>query len=796
MLNSFFKIAWRNVWKNKAYAGVNILGLSLGIACSILIFALVNYHLSFDNFHRDKGRIYRIVTEFHDEIADFSQGVPTPLGKAFRTDYGFAEKVARVIDYRDGLISFKSDNQIKKFIEEQGIAYTEPEFFDIFNFPLLQGDPATVLRRPNQALLTEKIARKYFGDATTAMGKVIRINNKSDFIISGVLKDIPNNTDRKQEIYLSYDNLKDQNSRLAGDSSWGSIYSSSMCFIRLRPGISPTRVNQGLAQMGLKYQKGRDAKTTIFRLQPLADIHFNEDFDGYADKKYMWALLFIGLFIIGTACVNFINLATAQALNRSTEVGIRKVLGGLSSQLFWQFITETSLIALIAVVLGYGLALLALPQLNTIFKSEISFHLFSDPIEIIFLSILLLLVIFLSGSYPGLVLSRFQPVVALKSKLSQKQVGGFSLRRILVITQFTISQMLIIGTIVIASQLHYAQNIDLGFNKKAIVMLPLPVRDAAKLNTLSARIGEISGIEDISFCSAAPASESNNSTNVHFDGRQEDEHWEVNTKRADDQYLHTFGLTMVAGRNFFRADTAREFLINETMVKKLNLHSPEEAIGKQIKINRISGPVVGVVRDFHNYSLHADIAPIAIFPDAINYSTCAVKIDPAHLRTNMSALEHIWNETFPDYLYSYAFLDDDIARFYALDTSLLQLIEGFAAIAVFIGCLGLYGLTSFMAVRKTKEIGVRKVLGANVPDILWLFGKEFVRLVLISFLVAAPTAWWIMHAYLQDFKYRIPIGPEIFGLAIAATLVIVVLTVSYQALRSALANPVKSLRTE
>jgi putative ABC transport system permease protein len=270
----------------------------------------------------------------------------------------------------------------------------------------------------------------------------------------------------------------------------------------------------------------------------------------------------------------------------------------------------------------------------------------------------------------------------------------------------------------------------------------------------------------------------------------------VNTKRADDRYLHTFGLKMVAGRNFFRADTAREFLINETMLKKLNLHSPEDAIGKQIKINRMSGPVVGVVRDFHNYSLHADIAPIAIFPDAINYSTCAVKIDPAHLRTNMSALERIWNETFPDYLYSYAFLDDDIARFYALDTSLLQLIEGFAAIAVFIGCLGLYGLTSFMAVRKTKEIGVRKVLGANVPDILWLFGKEFVRLVLLSFLVAAPTAWWIMHAYLQDFKYRIPIGPGIFGLAIAATLVIVVLTVSYQALRSALANPVKSLRTE
>ncbi len=796
MLKNFFTIAWRNLWKNKTYASINILGLSLGIGCSILIFTLVSFHLSFDNFHPDKDRIYRVVTEVHDEVADYSQGVPSPVGKTFRKDFDYAEKVARVFSYGDALISFKSGNEQKKFKEGSGVAYVEPAFFDIMNFPLLQGNKSTVLLLPGQALITEKLAGKYFGDAGTAMGKTIRVNNKADFSVVGILKDIPVNTDRKQEIYLSYDNLKDQNPRLANDSNWGSIYSEAMVFVRLKPAVTVAQVNQGLALMGKKYQKGRDAQTTIFRLQPLADIHFNGDFDVYADKKYLWALFFIGLFIIVTACVNFINLATAQALNRSTEVGIRKVLGGLRSQLFWQFITETAFIAFFAVVVGYFLALAALPGVNALFHSEISLHLFSDPAAILFLVGLVIAVIFLAGSYPGLVLSRFKPVAALKSKLSQKEVGGFSLRRILVVAQFTISQMLIIGTIVIAGQLHYAQTSDLGFDKDATVLLPLPGNDAARFNTMRARIASIAGIREISFCNNAPASESNNSTNIRFGNRAEDEHWEVNTKFADDQYLRTFALKLVAGRNFFPGDSAREFVINETMVKRLNLSSAAAALGQQVKINHVTGPIVGVVRDFFNRSLHSEITPIAIFPVRTNYSTCAVKIDPAHVHADLAAMEKIWNDTYPDYLYSYQFLDDSIAKFYELDTSLLKLIEFFAAIAVFIGCLGLYGLTSFMAVRKTKEIGVRKVLGASIPSILWLFGREFSRLVLVAFVAAAPAAWWIMHQYLQDFKYRIVIGPGIFLLAIVATFVIVVLTVSYQSIRSALANPVKSLRTE
>jgi putative ABC transport system permease protein len=796
MLKNFVTIAWRNLWKNKTYAGINILGLSLGIGCSILIFTLVSYHLSFDDFHLGKDRIYRVVTEFHDDIADFSQGVPSPLGKYFRKDYDYAEKVARVVGFGNSLITFQRGSETKKFQEEKGIVFAEPGYFDVFNFPLLQGNKATVLQLPGQALITERLAQKYFGAAEAAVGKTIRVDDKSDFSIVGILKDIPVNTDRRQEIYLSYDDVRGWRKDLGSDSSWGSVYSQCMCFMRLKPSVTAVQADQALVAMGKKYQEGRDAKYTIFRLQPLSDIHFNGNFDGYADKKYLWALACIGIFILVTACVNFINLATAQALNRSTEVGIRKVLGGVRGQLFWQFITETAFIAIFAVVVGYFLALATLPALNALFKSEIGFHLFGDPAAFGFLAALLIVIVFLSGSYPGLVLSRFKPVAALKSKLSQKEIGGFSLRRTLVVAQFTISQMLIIGTIVIASQLNYIQTRELGFEKEATVLVPLPANDPVKFNTMKARIAGVAGIRGVSFCTRPPASEGNSTTNFRFSNRGEDEHWEVNVKTADDQFLPTFGLRVVAGRNFFPGDSVKECVVNETMVRRLNLRKASDILGQRMQINSRALTVVGVVHDFNNESLHSDIAPIAIFPNYNQYRLCAVKIDPAHVHADLAELEKIWNATYPSYLYSYDFFDERIAKFYETDASLLKIIEFFATIAVFIGCLGLYGLTSFMAVRKTKEIGVRKVLGASIPSILWLFGREFSRLVLIAFVVAAPAAWWIMHQYLQDFKYRIAIGPGIFLLAIAATFVIVVLTVGYQSMRSALANPVRSLRTE
>jgi predicted permease len=792
MLKNYFKIAWRNLKRNKAYATISVIGLALGMACGILIFTLITYHLSFDTFHNNKDRVYRLYTEWHDDGIGKSQGVPQPLGKTFRNDFTLAEKTARIINFRNNLITITQGNQVKKFNEEDGVAFTEPQYFDILNFPLLKGDKKTILVQPGEAIITEKMAHKYFGDEN-AIGKVFRLDNKVSFTITGILKDLPANTDRKQQIYVSYGNMDEYTSKRR-EENWGGVYSGSEAFTLLKPSVTQAQVSNAMALIVKKHYTGRDLKVWQFKLQPLSDIHFNADLDGYADKKYLWALFFIGIFLIITACVNFVNLATAQALNRSKEVGIRKVLGSLPYQLFWQFIAETALITIVAVIIAIGLSLIALPALNHLFQSQMTFNKSELSIFIVLIS---LVVVFLSGSYPGLVLARFQPIMALKSKLSQKHVGGFSLRRILVVTQFSISQVLIIGTIIIVSQLHYSQTADLGFSKDAIVLLPVPQNDKIKLNTMRNRINEVQGVEKISYCYKPPASQSNNSTDVTFNNRTESEHWGINSKTADENYLSTFGVKLVAGRNFFQADTTREFLVNETFVKKLNL-KPQDVIGKTLSINGKSttGPIVGVVKDFYNYSFHTEISPVCIMPNYKDYSTCAVKINMHNARASLASIEKVWNSTFPDDLYSYQFLDDSINKFYEMDSTLLTLIEAFAGIAIVIGCLGLYGLVSFMAVRKTKEIGVRKVLGADIQHILWLFGKEFTRLLLIAFVIAAPLAWWAMNNYLKDFKYRIAIGPGIFLISILSTFLIASITVGYRSVIAALANPVKSLRSE
>jgi hypothetical protein len=387
-------------------------------------------------------------------------------------------------------------------------------------------------------------------------------------------------------------------------------------------------------------------------------------------------------------------------------------------------------------------------------------------------------------------------VLALKGKVSQKDIGGFSLRRTLVISQFAISQVLIIGMIVIAGQMHYSKTAELGFSKDAIVLLPVPMNDKVKMNTLRTQLGAIAGVENISFCYEPPASSANNFTNARYDTHAKDEPWDVNMKPADDQYVPIYGLKLVAGRNFFPSDTAREVLVNETFVRKLGVASPHIVIGKKLDVGGYRTVIAGVVKDFYNGSFHDAISPICIVSDPNRYRSCSVKFRLGQATPALAAINKIWDETYPAYVYSYKFLDERIADFYRLDTIMLRLVEGFALIAILIGCLGLYGLVSFMALKKTKEVGVRKVLGAGVTNILWLFGREFTILLLVAFVIAAPLAWLAMHRWLQDFAYRIPISPWIFLLAIGGSFIIAAVTVGYRSLRSALANPVKSLRTE
>jgi len=797
MIKNYFAIALRNLRRNKVYAFINVMGLALSICCGILLFTLVKHHLSFDNFHPEQDRVYRIVTEQHRDKINYVPNVPAPLGKALRNDYTFTEKIARIATFDEQLIHVKQGSELKKFREEEGVAFAESEFFDIFNYPLAQGDKKTALTEPYTAIITENMVKKYFGD-DDPINKVIRLDNRIDCKITGVLKNLPANTDRKTEIYISYPTLKDYDPWLYGEDSWGGITSSMQCFIRLKPNVSVAQVEKVFPPYVKKYRP-KSKNVHVYKLQPLADMHFNASYGGVMDKRNLWVLSLIGIFLLITACVNFINLATAQALKRSKEVGVRKVLGGFKFHIFWQFIAETASITIVATIVAIGLAILALPYANSWFNTQMSINLLSNWQLSVFIVLLIGIVTFLSGSYPGLILAGFKPAQALKGKISQQNIGGFNTRRTLIVTQFAISQMLIIGMIVIANQMRYAKQSDLGFKKDAIVMLPMsPGTKLSTAKTLQDRFSKIPGVENVSLCFRAPSSESNWSNSPRFDNRPENEAFLINVRAGDDRYISTFGISLVAGRNIFPSDSAREVLVNESFVQKAGLRSPSEVLGKTLELNggEIKVPIVGVVKDFHDRSFHEDINALCITQINRTYDQYAVKINLASAKSTLSSLEKTWTAMHPLDLYQHEFLDEKIAAFYETEELMLNLVRVFSLIAIFIGCLGLYGLVSFMVSQRTKEIGIRKVLGSSMGGILWIFGKEFARLMLIALAIAAPVAWWVMNIWLQDFRFRITISPLFFVWTVLLTAGIVLLTCGYKAFRAATANPVKSLRTE
>lgn len=796
MLRNYFTIALRNLRRNQGYTLINILGLALSMSCGILIFTLIYHHLNFDNFHSNANRTYRIVTEMHRDDIAYARSVPSPLGKHLRNDYTFAEKVARIAALGEEFITLKKGNELMKFKEPHGVAFTEPSFFGIFNYPLLQGNKKTALTEPNTAIMTERMAKKYFGHENP-IGKSFSLNNRITFQITGILKNLPTNTDRKTEIFVSYSSLKAYNPWLAHDiDGWLGIQDGNECFVQLRPGVSVAQVESVMPAYVKKFRP-KSKNIHHYKLQPLADMHFDARYQGAMEKRNLWALAIIGLFLLLTACVNFINLATAQTLKRSKEVGVRKVLGGLKGQLFWQFISETALITAISIALALAISYLSLPVVNTFFKTQMAINLFSDASLILFVMLLGMTITFFAGAYPGLILAGFQPIMALKGKLSQQNIGGFNTRRTLIVAQFVISQLLIIGMLVIMSQMRYAKETDLGFDKEAIILVRVGEDSTrVKINTLKNELLRVRGIENVSLCYAAPASNNNWGNFVKVDNQEVN--FRTSIKAADAQYLATFGMELVAGKNLFASDTTKEFLVNETFLKKLNIKSPQEAIGKIIAANggEMTAPIVGVVKDFHDVSFHQEISPIAITTFSSNYFVYAIKLNLATAKTTLGGIEKAWLQQYPDQLFEYQFLDENIAIFYETEERMLQLVQFFAFIAIFIGCLGLYGLVLFMAAQKTKEIGIRKVLGSNLIQILWIFGKEFSRLVVVAFLMAAPIAWWAMDTWLQNYKFRINLGLEVFAFAIGFTLLIAFLTVSYEAAKAALTNPIKSLRSE
>jgi ABC-type antimicrobial peptide transport system permease subunit len=791
MLRNYLKIAFRNIIRSLSYSVINVSGLTLGITCALLIFSLISYHLSFDNFHQHSERIYRFVTEQHRDQVTHVPSVPPAFGIAFRNDYTYGETVARICRLNEYLITVDEGSSLKKF--KENVSFVEPDFFQIFNFPLTAGNRQNVLHEPNTAIVTEKISKKYFGDVSP-LNKVIKFNNSIDFKIVGVINDIPDNTDFRSEIYFSYSTMSRYNNWYAAEDSWGGITSDIQTYVRLQPGVVATEVEKVLPAYVKKY-RAESKNVHHYKLQPLDDVHFNPQYQGVMSKTSLGVLAVIGLFLILTASLNFINLATAQAVNRSREIGVRKVLGSARSQLFWQFTIETSVIVMLSAVVAFCIAYAFLPYVNTLFNTRVALNPIAEPSLIVFIVALIGGVTFLSGAYPGLVLSGFKPVLALKGKLSAHNTGNFNLRRVLITTQFTIAQILLIGLIVVMYQMNYFKQSDIGFTQEAIIMVPMGSNDV-KTKTLKDQFLQIPNVDNVSLCFSAPASNSWWGTSITYDNRTEQEAFGVSFKGGDENFISTFDIELVAGRNLLPSDTIREFLVNETLIRKLNLSSPEDILGKMIYCNGRQGPVVGVVRDFHDQSFRSAITPIIITTELEKYHEYAIKINMAAANTTLQALEKAWSGMYPELIYEYDFLDQQTAEFYESEQTMLQLIQIFSFIALFIGCLGLYGLVSFMALQKNKEIGIRKVLGGSVAHILWIFGKEFFRLILIAFVLAAPIGWWIMSQWLEHYEYRFNMTWWIFVIEIAVISFIALLTVGFRSAQAALANPVNSLRAE
>ncbi|WP_461064895.1 ABC transporter permease [Spirosoma horti] len=816
MLKSYLTTALRALKRNWSYSTINVLGLTLGLACCLLLFLAIRYELSFDKHNAHADRIYRMLGANKTEPnGKPNTGITFPALAALRNDFpDLKHQLTLVTRIKSAVVAIpgKAKAETKRFQETDGvIAFAEPEYFNLFDYSWQKGSPQTALTNPNTVVLSERIAHKYFGDANP-MGKTIRLENRMDFVVTGVIQDPLPTSSLPFDVFLSHASVLAYGMTSPPDD-WKSSYGGAQIYMMLPPATAGSetpaaRMERQLVGFVNKYHDPEDAKTLAYVLQPLTDIHFATNISNYAQRsisiEMIWAMVLIGLFILGTACINFINLATAQAIRRSREVGVRKVLGSTRGQLVRQFLGETSVLTGVAVVLALLVAQLALPYVGELLNIKPGAVTLFNPIVIGFLLALGVLTTVLAGFYPALVLSGYQPILALKGKIQETGTGRYlTLRRGLIVGQFAISQLLIIGTIIAYNQMSYFRSADLGYNKDAVLTMPLPDNDAGKIANLRAKLTGLPGIQSISFGMTSPSSTSNWTTGFRFGNDDKDPGYGVLMRPGDTAYVRTYGLKLLAGRMYQPADSIRELVINETFMKRLGFQKPEQVLGKLMTVagENVKKPIVGVVKDFNMFSLRERVEPSVLTTQTGNYRTIALKLSTRQGGTEgigqlLKQVETAWTATFPEFVFSYEFLDETLANFYKSEEQMYSLFQLLAGIALFIGCLGLYGVVAFMAETRTKEVGVRKVLGASTAHIFGLFSLDFVRLVLIALVLSSPVAWYVMDKWLQKFIYKIDIEWWMFALAGLLAVGIALLTVSFQSVKAALMNPVKSLRSE
>lgn len=785
------KFTLRVLSRNRLFTFLNIAGLALGMAGGILVFSLVKYHLSVDAYHKNADRIYRAVVDLHlgDGNIERERGSAYKLHSTLKKEYSAVERTT-YLAHKPLTIAVSENNSVHKYFEKEAAAFTNADYFGIFDYEWKAGTPA-VLESPNTVVLTERYARKFFGTGT-AIGKSIKLDNQQVVVVAGIVKDYPTNTDLKTDIFVSLPTLKALVPKY-GYEDWGWIESSRETFVMLSSADLKQKFDKQMPAFSKKYY-GADSEIFRYHLQDLSDIHFNIDYGGKIKKSTISLLLIIGVLMVVIACINFINLSTALSFRRYKEIGVRKTLGSSQAQIFWQFIGETAVVAVLSVIFAMALASLAAPMLSEWLKTPVSINLLSDFALMGFLVLLLVGIVFIAGFYPAMVVANFQPLKALKNITELPK--RFTLRKGLVVTQFSIACILIAVSMLVVMQLDYLRNKDLGLNKDLILHVNIPNTESNSMNTFKNQLLQKSDIENVSFFRTAPTSQSGNGGSIKFENRE----WEKfigRSKTADAAYIDTYGIKLVAGRKPVASDTLRELLVNEKMVKDLGLKSPEEILNKRILVGDFSktGIVVGVVANFNNTDLYSGIEPTIIFSSQAHYRQAAIKLKTYNAAT-IQDIAKLWERLYPDNVFEYSFFKEDVALFYEREELISNLTKTFAALSVFISCLGLFGLATFSIRQRTKEIGIRKVLGASVFSIATLLSLDFLKLVLVSIVVAVPVAWYFMAEWLKDFAYHVSIEWWIFVAMGIVAVVVALLTICYQAIRAALVNPVKSLKTE
>jgi len=778
--------------KSKVFSFINILGLTIGITVCMMIYLFIMNEFSVDNFHKDKGHIYRVMRGAAIDDKEISvaylSGMYTP---ALLNDFKGQIVSAVRVNQNDNLftVGTKSFHEKKELDVDAG-------FFSLFSFPLIKGTPATVLKDLNNVVLTESTAKKYFGSVDNAMGKIVMLNKETPLKVTGIAKDVPSNSHLSFDIILSLERHKDA----SWMTSW--INNGVYTYIQLAPDVSKEQIEKQLPAFVEKYL-GSNLRKYGFNwslsLTPLKDVYFDNigrDNVNHGDKTVVYIFLSIAILILLIACINFMNLSTIRAAERSKEVGLRKVLGALRNNLIWQFIGESVLLTTVSCILSVCLLLLVMPWYNQLLGYSLNVSWNALPIYL-FLVGIIIIVGFLAGSYPAFFLSAFSPIQALKGKLKLGK-GGASFRQALVVIQFSISVFLIVGTIIIAKQMSYVKNKQLGYAKEQTIIVSIDNGDIYhNLNAFKTELQNQSAVQSVSAMSGEPGG--------FFDGQMFDveghaEKWNARTEFADFEFAKTLGLKIIAGRDFsaqLPTDTTDAVLINKTAAAKLGW-TPQQAIGKWI-FNTVRDNnkrrIIGVVDDFNFQSLKQNVDALVISP-ATDRRQILVRLKPGNLQAGIEITRNAYNKAAPDYPFEYKFLDQQFNDMYQKDIRQQTILSVFAGLAIFVACLGLFGLASFTATKRIKEIGVRKVLGSSVQSIVVLLSKDLLKPVLIATCLALPVGYYAMNKWLQNFAYRTDLSWWVFVLAALLTFSIALVTVSIKAIKAAIANPVKSLRTE